>query len=61
MVGAFGGCCVTLGDLSRADGVELGVCELACVRHHPHRLFVVFSLSLTWLFVVTSPRHRLNG
>ena len=40
--------------------MELGVCEVACVPHHPHRLFVVFSLSHTRLFVVTtlSLHHR---
>ena len=45
---------VTFADLRRAKGVELGVCELACVRHHRGRLFLIFSLSLTRLFVVTT-------
>ena len=42
--------------------MELWACELACVRHHRRRLFVIFPLSLTPLFVVTtlSPSSSLS-
>ena len=42
--------------------MEFGVCESACAHRHHHCLFMVFSLLLPWLFVVTtlSPSSSLS-